>query len=59
MSSLRSLASPNAHAIRDGVSVVIPTAQVVVGDLIELKTGDVVPADIRLTESMNFETDEG
>lgn len=59
MASLKSLASPNAHVIRSGTAIIIPTAQVCVGDLVELKTGDVVPADLRLTESMNFETDEG
>lgn len=39
MDSLRNLASPNAHVIRDGEVVVIPSSQVVVGDLVELKTG--------------------
>jgi len=58
MDSLRSLASPSANLVRDGRTVVVPSAQVVPGDLVELKTGDVVPADIRLVDSMNFETDE-
>lgn len=40
MDSLRNLASPNAHVIRDGQVVVIPSSQVVVGDLVELKTGE-------------------
>ena len=48
MDSLRSLSSPTAHAIRDGEPVVIPTAEVVPGDLMELKAGDTIPADIRL-----------
>ncbi|KAH8641096.1 hypothetical protein IG631_04037 [Alternaria alternata] len=50
MDSLRSLSSPTATAARDGKTVTIPTIEVVPGDLIELKTGDTVPADIRYVE---------
>ncbi|KAL8913039.1 MAG: hypothetical protein Q9171_002107 [Xanthocarpia ochracea] len=58
MDSLRSLSSPTASAVRDGKTEVIPTAEIVPGDMVELKTGDTVPADIRLLEAVNFETDE-
>ena len=47
MDSLRSLSSPTANVVRDGHTVTIPTAEVAVGDVIELKLGDTVPADIR------------
>ncbi|KAG5518616.1 hypothetical protein PMAC_002584 [Pneumocystis sp. 'macacae'] len=56
--SLRSLSSPTAHVIREGSSFSVPSSQIVPGDVVELKTGDTVPADIRLFEAMNFETDE-
>ncbi|EHL01962.1 putative Sodium transport ATPase 5 [Glarea lozoyensis 74030] len=58
LDSLRSLSSPTASAIRDGKNETVATAHLVPGDIVELKTGDVVPADIRLLEVMNFETDE-
>lgn len=58
LDSLRSLSSPTASAVRDGKNETVPTVHLVPGDLVELKTGDVVPADIRLLELMNFETDE-
>lgn len=58
MDSLRSLASPNAHVIRDSKIATIPSPQVVVGDIVEVKTGDTIPADMRLIETINFETDE-
>ena len=58
LESLRELGSPTAAIIRDGVSRVIPTGEMVPGDMVELKTGDTVPADLRLLESINFETDE-
>ncbi|KAF2148593.1 sodium transport ATPase [Myriangium duriaei CBS 260.36] len=58
MASLQSLSSPTASVVRDGSSVVLPAPDVVLGDIVELKVGDTVPADLRLLESMNLETDE-
>jgi Na+-exporting ATPase len=48
MDSLRSLSSPTARLIRSGQQVTVPSAEVVPGDVIEVKTGDTVPADMRL-----------
>jgi Na+-exporting ATPase len=50
MDSLRSLSSPTASAVRDGKTVTVPTIEVVVGDLVEMKTGDTVPADVRYVQ---------
>lgn len=58
MDSLRSLSSPTAMVVRDGEAMVVPSGEIVPGDLIEIKMGDTVPADVRLTEAKNFETDE-
>lgn len=58
MDSLRSLSSPTASAVRNGETIVVPTAEIVPGDMVDLKTGDTIPADIRLIEALNFETDE-
>jgi Na+-exporting ATPase len=58
MDSLRSLSSPTAVAVRDGKAESISTQEIVPGDLVELKTGDTIPADIRVVEAVNFETDE-
>lgn len=58
MDSLRSLSSPTANVVRSGHAINIPTAELVPGEIVELKTGDTVPADLRLIESINFETDE-
>ena len=38
--------------------MIIPSVQLVPGDIVVLKTGDVVPADLRLFDTMNFEVDE-
>lgn len=58
MDSLRSLSSPTATAVRDGQTLSISTVGIVPGDTVELKTGDTVPADVRLVEALNLETDE-
>ncbi|KAK3953818.1 hypothetical protein QBC32DRAFT_386466 [Pseudoneurospora amorphoporcata] len=58
MDSLRSLSSPTATVIRGGEAMVVPSGEIVPGDLVEVKMGDTLPADIRLIEAKNFETDE-
>ncbi|RYO85412.1 hypothetical protein DL766_006497 [Monosporascus sp. MC13-8B] len=58
IASLKSLNSPSARVIRDGESSITEVAKLVPGDVIELKAGDVVPADIRLLEAVNLEADE-
>jgi potassium/sodium efflux P-type ATPase len=58
MDSLRSLSSPTASVVRGGEAMVVPSGEIVPGDLVEVKTGDTIPADIRLIEAKNFETDE-
>ncbi|CBX94167.1 similar to sodium P-type ATPase [Plenodomus lingam JN3] len=58
MDSLRSLSSPTARLIRGGQQVTIPSIEVVPGDVIEVKTGDTIPADMRVFDAVNFETDE-
>ena len=39
MDSLRSLSSPTSSVIRQGDGMVVPTIEVVPGDMVELKTG--------------------
>jgi P-type Na+/K+ transporter len=58
MDSLRALSSPTATVLRNGSVDFIPSGQVVPGDIVLVKTGDTIPADIRLFESMNLECDE-
>lgn len=47
MDSLRSLSSPTANVIRNGENTVVQSENVVPGDLVEVKMGDTIPADIR------------
>jgi magnesium-transporting ATPase (P-type) len=50
MDSLRSLSSPTGNVTRDGSTIIIPSTDIVPGDMVELKTGDTVPADIRFVD---------
>lgn len=47
MDSLRSLSSPTARVIRGGQQITVPSIEVVPGDVVEIKTGDTIPADVR------------
>ena len=58
MEALKSLAAPAAKVLRDGKQVSIPAEQIVPGDVIILETGDRVPADATLLESMSLQADE-
>ncbi|KAH9214633.1 sodium transport atpase, partial [Leptodontidium sp. 2 PMI_412] len=58
MGALKALGSPTAQVIRNGSTEVIASAELVPGDLVELATGNIIPADVRLIEATNFETDE-
>lgn len=58
MGSLRNLSSPTARVVRDGSDITIQAENVVPGDIVIVKTGDTIPADLRLIDCTNFETDE-
>lgn len=58
MDALRSLSAPSADVVRDGEQMTIPSREVVPGDIVSIKTGDTVPADLRLFNVMNLECDE-
>lgn len=45
---------PRATVIRGGEVMSIFSKDVVVGDLIELKFGDQIPADVRIIKSQGF-----
>lgn len=56
--ALRQMAAPNATVIRDGREVSVPARHLVPGDVILLQTGDKIPADSRLTRSINLQVEE-
>lgn len=58
LAALKKLAAPEAHIIRDGARKMIPSPQVVPGDVVLLEAGNYVPADVRLLEAVNLRIEE-
>jgi Ca2+-transporting ATPase len=58
MAALKKMASPQARVIRDGRSDTIDATHLVPGDLVELEAGNILPADLRLTELSALKVDE-
>jgi len=58
MQSLMSRVQIQVEVIRDGREITIPIADVVVGDLVMLRMGDLVPADLRLLQTIGLMVDE-
>ncbi len=56
--SLKKMAAHTATVIRNGIERVIPAEDLVQGDVVFIKAGDQIPADLRLIEVINLKTDE-
>lgn len=51
MDSFKKLVPQYAQVIRDGVQTSVNVTDLAVGDVVELKYGDRIPADVRLFQS--------
>lgn len=58
LDALKSLSSPKAKVIRDGVKIEIPSKEVTVGDILILEAGDFVTADGRILENFSLTVNE-
>jgi len=56
--ALKKLAAPEAHVLRDGHLLAVPSRDLVPGDVVVLETGNYVPADVRLVKTVNLRIDE-
>ncbi len=58
MAALKQMTSPSARVVRDGDVGVIAASQLVPGDVVRLETGDIVAADLRLTDAIALRINE-
>ena len=58
LEALQKLSSHAAKVIRNGKLEVIPSKELVPGDVVILDTGDYVPADLRIIEAANLKSQE-
>jgi Ca2+-transporting ATPase len=56
--ALKRMLEPKCNVVRDGTEQNIEAKHLVPGDIVVLKLGDHVPADLRLLETFNLKTDE-
>ena len=58
LASLQTMQSQEAQALRDGTWGVVDAATLVAGDIVRLRSGDRVPADLRLVTASSLQADE-
>ena len=58
LDALKRMSAPNSKVVRDGHVTVIPSRDLVQGDIILLEAGDYIPADVRIIESFNLKIEE-
>jgi magnesium-transporting ATPase (P-type) len=58
LAAIRGMLAPQAQVLRDGHRQTVAATTLVPGDLVLLRSGDKVPADLRLLSARNFATQE-
>ncbi len=58
LEALEKLSAPFSKVVRKGQVESVPSRELVVGDVVVVETGDLVPADMRLTEAVNLKIGE-
>ena len=58
LSALKAMAAPSCKVVRNGVTTIIPSADVVVGDIIMLEAGDLIVADGRIFDNFSLQVNE-
>ncbi|HSO07350.1 MAG TPA: cation-translocating P-type ATPase [Pelomicrobium sp.] len=58
IAALRQMAAASASVVRGGEPMTLPATELVPGDVVHLEAGNVVPADMRLTEAARLKVEE-
>ena len=51
LEALRNMRAPTARVLREGEESILPASELVPGDIVFLRDGDMVPADLRISRS--------
>ena len=57
MEGFKNFIPPKCKVVREGKTELVDAAKIVVGDLIEVRMGDRIPADIRIVSSDEMKVD--
>ncbi|MFQ9411802.1 MAG: hypothetical protein ACLR1T_13150 [Evtepia gabavorous] len=58
LEALRNMRAPTARVLREGEESILPASELVPGDIVFLRDGDMVPADLRLVDAANLKVQE-
>lgn len=58
LEALRNMSAPSARVLRQGEESIVPASNLVPGDIVFLRDGDMVPADMRLIDTANLKIQE-
>ncbi|MDD2522305.1 MAG: cation-translocating P-type ATPase [Anaerolineaceae bacterium] len=58
LAALKKMAAPEAQVLRDGHRIMVPSRELVPGDIVFIEAGNFIPADIRLLDAVNLSIDE-
>ena len=58
MDALRRMTAPTATVLRDGEELEVAARELVPGDVVILRAGNIIPADCRLLEAINLQVQE-
>ncbi|OCB27876.1 plasma-membrane proton-efflux P-type ATPase [Mycobacterium malmoense] len=58
IAALKQRLATSARALRDGAWVTVPVRELVPGDVVRVRLGDVVPADLRVLDDATLEVDQ-
>ncbi len=58
LAALKKMAAPEAQVLRGGHRIMVPSRELVPGDIVFIEAGNFIPADIRLLDAVNLSIDE-
>ena len=58
LAAIRDMLSPHSEVLRDGVWLTLDSDELVPGDVVKLRAGDKVPADLRLFDTTSLRVEE-